>query len=124
MSVLDKAAAAVTARMLAWAILAVLVLLGLLGLSIAGNVRQWADHRAYVKAEGSRLEAAAMKAGVQVASSIAKQKQKDDPKLIEAVGRIEARVSKLLGAQRPPPLPANCAPGKQRMDAVNAGADR
>lgn len=124
MSVLDRAAGAVTARMLAWAILIVLVLLGLLGLSIAGNVRQWADHRAYVKAEGSRLEAAAMKAGLQVSASIAKQKHKDDPKLIEAVGRIEARVTKLQGAQRPPPLPANCAPGKVRMDAVNAGADK
>lgn len=124
MAILDKAAAAVTARMLAWAILAVLVLLGLLGLSIAGNVRQWADHRAYVKAEGSRLEAAAMKAGLQVASSIAKQKQKDDPALIEAVGRIEARVEKLQSAKRPPPLAANCAPGKQRMDDVNAGADK
>ena len=41
----------------------------------------------------------------------------------EAVGRIEARVSKLQSAQRPAPLPAQCAPGKQRMDAVNAGAD-
>ena len=124
MAILDKAAAAVTARMLAWAILIVLVLLGLLGLSIAGNVRQWADHRAYVKAEGSRLEAAAMKAGLQVSASIAKQKQKDDPALIEAVGRIEARVGKLASQQRPTPLPAQCAPGKARMDAVNAGADK
>ncbi|MCR6496217.1 hypothetical protein LJB71_08305 [Thermomonas sp. S9] len=123
MSVLDRAAGAVTARMLAWAILIVLVLLGLLGLSIAGNVRQWADHRAYVKSEGDRLQSAAMKAGLQVAASIAKQKQKDDPRLIEAVSRIEARVAKLQGAQRPAPLPAQCAPGKQRMDAVNAGAD-
>lgn len=124
MTILDKAAAAVTARMLAWAILAVLVLLGLLGLSIAGNVRQWADHRAYVKAEGSRLQAAAMKAGLQVASSIAKQKQKDDPALIEAVGRIEARVNNLANQKRPPVLPPQCAPGKARMDAVNAGADK
>ena len=111
-----------TSWWLAWRYVAILALL--LVLSIGLNLRQWADHRAYVKAEGSRLEAAAMKAGLQVASSIAKQKQKDDPKLIEAVGRIEARVAKLHGAQRPPPLPANCAPGKQRMDAVNAGADK
>lgn len=124
MSLLDKAAGAVTAKALGLAVLAVLVLLALLGLSVAGNVRQWADHRAYVKAEDDRLRAAAMKAGLQVAASLAKQKQKDDPKLIEAVGRIEARVSKLQGAQRPAPLPAQCAPGKQRMDAVNAGADR
>lgn len=124
MSVLDRAAGAVTARMLAWAILIVLVLLSLLGLSIAGNVRQWADHRAEQKVRAVELQAAAYKAGLQVTASIATQKQKDDPKLIEAVGRIEARVSKLQGAQRPPPLPANCAPGKVRMDAVNAGADK
>lgn len=124
MSVLEKAASAVTARALGWAILAVLVLLALLGLSVAGNVRQWADHRAYVSAESSRLEATAMKAGLQVSASIAKQKQKDDPALIQAVDRIEERVAKLQDAKRPPPLAAQCAPGKQRMDAVNAGADR
>lgn len=124
MSLLDKAAGAVTAKALGWAILAVLVLLALLGLSIAGNVRQWADHRAYVKGEDDRLRAAAMKAGLQVSASIAKQKQKDDPALIQAVGRIEERVAKLQDAKRPPPLAAQCAPGKQRMDAVNAGADR
>lgn len=124
MSLLDKAAGAVTARMLAWAILAVLVLLALLGLSVAGNVRQWVDHRAYVKGEDDRLRAAAMKAGLQVAASLAKQKPKDDQALLSAVGRIEARVEKLQGATRPPPLAAACAPGKQRMDAVNDGADR
>lgn len=121
---LDKAAGAVTAKELGWAILAVLVLLALLGLSITGNVRQWADHRAYVKAEGSRLEAAAMKAGLQVAAKIAAQKPKDDRSLFDAMGRIEDRVAKLQDAKRPPPLAAQCAPGKQRMDAVNAGADR
>ena len=124
MSVLEKAAGAVTARALGWAILAVLVLLALLTLSVIGNVRQWADHRAYVKGEDDRLRAAAMKAGLQVSASIAKQKQKDDPALIQAVGRIEERVAKLQDAKRPPPLAAQCAPGKQRMDAVNAGADR
>ncbi|HEY1033999.1 MAG TPA: hypothetical protein VGE09_03345 [Pseudoxanthomonas sp.] len=124
MSVLEKAAGAVTARALGWAILAVLVLLALLTLSVIGNVRQWADHSAYVSAESSRLEATAMKAGLQVSASIAKQKQKDDPALIQAVGRIEERVAKLQDAKRPPPLDGKCAPGKQRMDAVNAGADR
>jgi len=123
-SVLDKAAGAVTAKALGWAILAVLVLLALLGLSVAGNVRQWADHRAYVKGEDDRLRAAAMKAGLQVAASLAKQKPKDDQALLSAVDRIEARVSKLQSVKRPPTLAAQCAPGKQRMDAVNSGADR
>lgn len=124
MSLLDKAAGAVTAKALGLAVLAVLVLLALLGLSVAGNVRQWADHRAYVKGEDDRLRAAAMKAGLQVAASLAKQKPKDDQALLSAVGRIEDRVAKLQSATRPPTLAAQCAPGKQRMDAVNAGADR
>lgn len=111
-----------TSWWLAWRYVAILGLL--LALSIGLNLRQWADHRAEQKARAAELQAAAYKAGLQVTASIAKQKQKDDPALIEAVGRIEARVEKLQGATRPPALPANCAPGKQRMDAVNAGADR
>lgn len=107
---------------LAWRYVAILTLL--LTASVALNLRQWSDHRAELKARSAELQAAAYKAGLQVTASIAKQKQQDDPALIEAVGRIEARVSKLQGAQRPPPLPANCAPGKVRMDAVNAGADK
>ena len=111
-----------TSWWLAWRYVAILALL--LILSIGLNLRQWADQRAEQKVRAVELQAAAYKAGLQVTASIAKRKQKDDPKLIEAVGRIEARVSKLQGAQRPPPLAANCAPGKVRMDAVNAGADR
>lgn len=111
-----------TSWWLEWRYVAILGLL--LVASVALNLRQWSDHRAEQKVRAVEIQAAAYKAGLQVASSIAKQKQKDDPALIEAVGRIEARVSKLQGAQRPPPLPANCAPGKARMDAVNAGADK
>ena len=107
---------------LAWRYVAILGLL--LVVSVGLNLRQWADQRAEQKVRAVELQAAAYKAGLQVATSIAKQKQKDDPKLIEAVDRIEARVSKLHGAKRPPPLAANCAPGKARMDAVNAGADK
>ena len=58
------------------------------------------------------------------AAAIAAQKQKDDPKLIDGMQRIEARVGKLASQQRPAPLPIQCAPGKARMDAVNAGADK
>ena len=102
----------------------VAILALLLTASVALNLRQWADHRAEQKVRAAELQAAAYKAGLQVTASIAKQKQKDDPALIQAVGRIEARVAKLQGGQRPPPLAANCAPGKVRMDAVNAGADK
>lgn len=107
---------------LAWRYVAILGLL--LTASVALNLRQWADHRAYKKAQAAELQAAAYKAGLQVTAAIATAKQKDDPKLIEAVGRIESRVSRLTNQKRPPVLPPQCAPGKARMDAVNAGADK
>lgn len=111
-----------TSWWLAWRYVAILALL--LAASVAANVRQWSDRRAAEREQAAEMKAAAAQAGLKVAAAIAAQKQKDDPKLIEAVGRIEARVSNLQGAQRPPPLAANCAPGKVRMDAVNAGADK
>lgn len=119
MSVAKLRDAVTEARLL----LALAIVCLLLALSIWGNVTQWADHRAYVKAEAARLEAAAMKAGLQVTASLAKAKQKDDPKLVEAVNRIDARTRRLEQQKRPAPLPAQCAPGQARMDAVNAGAD-
>lgn len=106
----------------AWKYIAILGLM--LVASVALNLRQWSDHRAYKKAQAAELQAAAYKAGLQVTAAIATAKQKDDPKLVEAVNRIDARVSRLTNQKRPPPLAANCAPGKVRMDAVNAGADR
>ena len=112
----------ITAWWAAWKYVAILLLLFLVSAGL--NLRQWADHRAYKKAQAAELQAAAYKAGLQVTATIAAAKQKDDPKLVEAVSRIEARVNKLSGQKRPPVLPAQCAPGKQRMDAVNAGADR
>lgn len=95
----------------------------LLVLSVCLNIRQWADHRAYVKSQAAELEAAAYKAGLQVTAAMAKDKPKDDKQLQEAVGRIEKRVNALQFKQRPPALPAQCAPGQKRMDDVNAGAD-
>jgi len=112
----------VTSWWLAWRYVAILVLL--LAASVAVNVRQWSEHRAEQRARAAELQAAAYKAGLQVTASIAKKKQEDDPKLIEGMQRIEARVDKLASQQRPAPLPIQCAPGKARMDAVNAGADR
>lgn len=106
----------------AWKYVAILGLL--LIVSVGLNLRQWADHRGYVRAQTAELQAAAYKAGLEVAAKLAKQKPKDDAKLLQAVDRIEARVNKLSGQKRPAPLPAQCAPGKVRMDAVNAGADK
>ena len=106
----------------AWKYVAILALL--LAASVAVNVRQWSEHRAEQRARAAELQAAAYKAGLQVTASIAKQKAKDDPKLMQAVDRIESRVNKLSSQKRQAPLPAQCAPGKERMDAVNAGADK
>lgn len=111
-----------TSWWLAWRYVAILGLL--LVVSIGMNLRQWADHRAEQKVRAVELQAAAYKAGLQVTASIAKQKAKDDPKLMEAVSRIESRVSRLTNQKRPPVLPPQCAPGKARMDAVNVGADK
>lgn len=106
----------------AWKYVAILGLL--LCLSVGLNLRQWSDHRGYVRAQAAELRAAAAQAGLKVAAVIATQKAKDDPKLQNAVSRIEARVNKLATQQRPPALPIQCAPGQVRMDAVNAGADK
>ncbi len=106
----------------AWKYVAILGLL--LCLSVGLNLRQWSDHRGYVRAQAAELRAAAAQAGLKVAAVIATQKAKDDPKLMEAVSRIDARVSRLANQKRPPALPIQCAPGQVRMDAVNAGADR
>lgn len=106
----------------AWKSVAILALL--LVLSVGLNLRQWSDHRGYVRAQAAELKAAAATAGLNVAAQIARDKAKDDPKLIEGMQRIEARVGKLASQQRPAPLPIQCAPGKARMDAVNAGADK
>ena len=111
-----------TSWWLAWRYVAILALL--LAASVAANVRQWSDRRAAEREQAAELKAAAAQAGLKVAAAIAAQKQKDDPKLIEAVGRIEARVNKLADQKRPPALPPQCAPGKARIDAVNAGADK
>lgn len=112
----------ITAWWSAWKYVAILGLL--LALSAGMNLRQWADHRSYVRAQAAELKAAAAQAGLKVAAVIATQKAKDDPKLMQAVDRIESRVNKLAGQKRPAPLPAQCAPGKARMDAVNSGADK
>ena len=111
-----------TSWWLAWRYVAILGLL--LALSVGLNLRQWSDHRGYVRAQAAELQAAAYKAGLEVAAVIAAQKEKDDPKLIQGMRRIEARVNNLAGQKRPAPLPIQCAPGQARMDAVNAGADK
>lgn len=128
MSVLEKAAGAVTAKALAWAIGIGLILLGLLGLSVALNVRQWADHRAYVKAQDAELRAAAALASTATSARLARGAQGDNRKLMGELSEIveRGRKAKVVYQQAADarPLPAQCAPGQERLDAVNAHADR
>lgn len=121
-AIIKRAESRLAAWWSAWKYIAILALL--LAASVALNLRQWSEHRAEQRARAAELQAAAYKAGLQVTASIAKQKPKDDAKLLQAVDRIEARVNNLANQQRPAPLPIQCAPGKARMDAVNAGADK
>ena len=120
--IIERTESRLAAWWAAWKYVAILLLLFLVSAGL--NLRQWADHRAYVKAQAAELQAAAYKAGLQVTATIAAAKQKDDPELIDGMRRIEARVNGLANQKRPPVLPAQCAPGKARMDAVNAGADK
>lgn len=106
----------------AWQYVAILALLLLLSAGL--NLRQWSDHRAYKRAQAAELKAAAHEAGLKVAAALARQKAKDDPKLLAAIDRIDARTRTLANQKRPPVLPVQCAPGQARMDAVNAGADK
>ena len=92
----------------AWKYVAILGLL--LIVSVGLNLRQWADHRGYVRAQAAELKAAAAQAGLKVAAVIATQKAKDDPKLQQSVNRIEARVNKLASQKRPPAVRAGTSP--------------
>ncbi len=123
MAIADRAAKLIAGVGSLRVLIALAVVTALLGLSVYGNAIQWADHRAYRKGEADRLALAASQAGLKVTAALASAKQKDDPKLAAAVSRIEGKVNKLQSQKRPPALPIQCAPGQQRMDAVNAGAD-
>lgn len=120
--IIERTESRLAAWWAAWKFVAILGLL--LAGSVYLNVTQWADHRAYRKSEAARMEAAAMKAGLQVAAKIATAKPKDDANLIAAMNTVAAKVDALTKQKRPQPLPIQCAPGQVRMDAVNAGADR
>ena len=128
MSAADRAASIIAATGAVRMLLAVVVLSLLLLVSAGLNVRQWADHRAYVKSETERLNAAASKAGLQVAAKLAKDARKDRDEILEDLrGMAErSRTTRTVYAKaaKQTPLPKQCAPGKARMDAVNAGADR
>lgn len=127
-NLLDRAAGAVTAKILAYAIALILILLALLGLSVTGNITQWADHRAYVKGEADRLKLAAADQTSKINTGLATEARSDNAKLLKDLEEIAERgrttrvVYRKAADKRP--LPLQCAPGQERMDAVNADADR
>lgn len=114
---------------LVWRIAGVCVLLlVMLAVSVGANVRQWADHRAYVNGEKDRLNAAAAKAGLQVAANIASERKTDTQVLLQDLREIAERGKRVRTVYRKAaeksPLAAICAPGAERIKAVNAGADK
>lgn len=126
--ILDKIAGAVTAKVAGYAILATTMLVLLLAGSVTLNVRQWADHRAYVSGEHDRLTAAAAKASAETSGRIATAARQDNSVLMDELREIAERAQRTRTVYRQAaarnPLPTNCAPGQARIDAVNAGADK
>jgi hypothetical protein len=102
----------------------IVILLVLLAISVAGNLQQWRA-KAVAKSEARAQTLADI---VKVTAGIARDNLADarelaaDVAIIAERGRTERVVYKTAAAKAP--LAPNCAPGKARMDAVNAGADR
>lgn len=115
-----------TSWWLAWRYVAILGLL--LILSVGLNLRQWSDHRGYVNGEKDRLNAAAAKAGLQMAAKIASERKTDTQVLLQDLREIAERGRRVRTVYRKAaeksPLAAICAPGAERIKAVNAGADK
>lgn len=103
--------------------------LGVLLLASAGlNVKQALDHREYKRGEAARLKQAATDAALKATATIAAQRARDSRALLDDLqaiverGRETRTVYRTVAARAP--LPAQCAPGRARIDAVNAGADK
>lgn len=102
----------------------VAILFALLVASVALNLHQWRA-KAVAKSEARAQTLADV---VKVTAGIARDNLADARELAGAVaiiaerGRTERVVYRNVAAKAP--LAPNCAPGKERMDAVNAGADR
>lgn len=97
------------------------ILLGLLALSVWGNVWQYGNARA------ARAEARAdvLEDTLETTAGIAKDAQRDNKGLFDRLETIVKRAGKDLGeyhkAAATAPLAPSCAPGAARMDAVNRG---
>jgi hypothetical protein len=106
----------------AWKYVAILA--ALLAASLWGNALQWRAKA--VAKEQARAET--LQDVVKATAGIARQAQADNRQLLADLNQIAERGQrvkiKYQTLARTIPLPANCAPGKPRMDAVNEGADK
>lgn len=97
----------------------VAILAGLLALSLWLNVRQYGDRREAAAA----ARAATLADTLEVTARIARQAQADSAELLQRLEAIAARGERTRTIYRTAaaaqPLPANCAPGQARVDAIN-----
>lgn len=109
--------AAVSAWWAAWKWVAILA--GLLAMSLWLNVRQYGDRRETAAA----ARAATLEDTLGVTAEIARQAQTDNAQLLQRLETIAARGERTRTIYRvaaaAQPLPANCAPGQARVDAIN-----
>ncbi|PJL78766.1 hypothetical protein B9Y88_08495 [Stenotrophomonas maltophilia] len=108
---------AISAWWAAWKWVAILA--GLLSLSLWLNVRQYGDRREAAAA----ARAATLEDTLEVTAGIARQAQTDSAELLQRLEGIAARGERTRtiyrAAAAAQPLPANCAPGQARVDAIN-----
>jgi len=97
----------------------VAILAGLLAMSLWLNVRQYGDRREAAAA----ARAAALEDTLKVTAGIARQAQTDSAELLQRLEAIAARGERTRtiyrAAAAAQPLPANCAPGQARVNAIN-----
>lgn len=99
----------------------------MLGAALAASLgmNYWQHRRALTAPY--RAEVKELREAVRIREELASGKDKDDQELLEKVkGIASQRVRETVifrQAAAAKPLDPNCAPGKARMDAVNAGAD-
>ena len=108
---------AISAWWAAWKWVAILA--GLLAMSLWLNVRQYGDRREAAAA----ARAAPLEDTLEVTAGIARQAQTDSAQLLQRLEGIAARGERTRtiyrAAAAAQPLPANCAPGQARVDAIN-----
>ncbi|HGM6931315.1 TPA: hypothetical protein ACKQDF_000780 [Stenotrophomonas maltophilia] len=95
------------------------ILAGLLAMSLWLNVRQYGDRREAAAA----ARAATLEDTLEVTAGIARQARTDSAELLQRLEAIAARGERTRtiyrAAAAAQPLPANCAPGQARVDAIN-----